>query len=149
MNLETRQAYSEVNKFLELIGEEMASKIPLKLRNFFEREMDKNYNPIINKDIPINEQRLKRKTIMILASLNLQYWCEDENRKEELRKIYSKNEEIYNKNMKQSFSFNSVFEKETKSSEKIEEINNQSIVKYKESLFTKLTTKILNIFHLK
>ena len=48
MNIETRQAYSEVNKFLELIGEEMSNKIPLKLRNFFKREMDKNYIPVIN-----------------------------------------------------------------------------------------------------
>ena len=28
MYIETRQAYSEVNKFLELIGEEMRNKIP-------------------------------------------------------------------------------------------------------------------------
>ena len=47
MNIETRQAYSEVNKFLELIGEEMSNKIPVKLRKFFEREMDKNYIPTI------------------------------------------------------------------------------------------------------
>ena len=37
MNIETRQAYSEVNKFLELIGEEMSNQIPLKLRKFFKR----------------------------------------------------------------------------------------------------------------
>ena len=35
MNIETRQAYSEVNMFLELIGEEMSNQIPLKLRKFF------------------------------------------------------------------------------------------------------------------
>ena len=73
MNIETRQAYSEVNKFLELIGEEMSNKIPIKLRKFFEREMDKNYIPTINTNIPIKEQNLKRKTIAIIASLNLQY----------------------------------------------------------------------------
>ena len=73
MNIETRQAYSEVNNFLELIGEEMANKIPLKLRNFFKREMDKNYNPIINTQKPIKEQNLKRKTIAIIAGLNLEY----------------------------------------------------------------------------
>ena len=52
MNIETRQAYSEVNKFLELIGDEMSNKIPLKLRKFFKREMDKNYIPTIKVEVP-------------------------------------------------------------------------------------------------
>ena len=87
MNIETRQAYSEVNKFLELIGEEMSNKIPLKLRDFFKRERDKNYIPVINIHIPIKEQNLKRKTIAIIAGLNLQYWCKEERKQELLEKL--------------------------------------------------------------
>lgn len=95
MNLETRQAYLEVNKFLELVGEEMSNKIPLKLREFLKREMDKTYIPIINARRPIKEQKLKRKTIAIIAGFNLQYWCKDEKRKKELLEIYSNNERKY------------------------------------------------------
>lgn len=149
MNLETRQAYSEVNRFLELIGEEMSNKIPLKLRNFFEREMDKNYNPIIDIKIPIKEQKLKRKTIVILASLNLQYWCKDEKEKERLQKIYSKNEKIYRENMRTLYSSSNMFKKEVITDESKEENISQQIVEYKESFLKKLINKVLNIFRLK
>lgn len=33
MNIETRQAYSEVNAFLQLIDSNMSNKIPEKLKN--------------------------------------------------------------------------------------------------------------------
>ena len=81
MNIETRQAYSEVNKFLELIGEDLSNKIPLKLRNFFISQMDKTYIPKINANIPIKDQNLKRKTVAIISLLNLKYWCSENERK--------------------------------------------------------------------
>lgn len=112
MNIETRQAYSEVNKFLELIGEEMANKIPLKLREFFKREMDKNYNPIINIRKPIKEQNLKRKTIAIIAGLNLQYWCKKD-KKQQLLEIYSNNEKKYQQQQYEKYNPCDVFNKKT------------------------------------
>lgn len=112
MNIETRQAYSEVNKFLELIGEEMSNQIPLKLRKFFKREMDKNYIPTIDTKIPIKEQRLKRKTIAIIAGLNLQYWCQDEERKKELLEVYSNNEKKYQEELREKYNPDDVFKTE-------------------------------------
>ena len=148
MNIETRQAYSEVNKFLELIGEEMSNKIPVKLRKFFEREMDKNYIPTINTDIPIKEQNLKRKTIAIIASLNLQYWCK-EDKKQELIEIYSNNEKKYQEDLQEKYNPDNIFKKRTQESV-IEEKNIEkefALVEYKESIFKKLINKIKNIFH--
>lgn len=112
MNIETRQAYSEVNKFLELIGEEMSNQIPLKLKKFFKREMDKNYIPTIDTKIPIKEQRLKRKTIAIIAGLNLQYWCKDEERKKELLEVYSNNEKKYQEELREKYNPDDVFKTE-------------------------------------
>lgn len=112
MNIETRQAYSEVNMFLELIGEEMSNQIPLKLRKFFKREMDKNYIPTIDTKIPIKEQRLKRKTIAIIAGLNLQYWCQDEKRKKELLEVYSNNEKKYQEELREKYNPDDVFKTE-------------------------------------
>ena len=94
MNIETRQAYSEVDSFLEILDRESYNKIPKRLRNYFKREMDKNYIPKIDPKIPIKNQNLKRKTIAILAGLNLQYWCSEEKRKV-LLEIYSDNEIKY------------------------------------------------------
>ena len=92
MNIETRQAYSEVNAFLQLIDSDMSNKIPKKLKNFFKREMDKKYQPVLKKNIPLKEQNLRRKTIAIISSLYLQYWCIDMSKKEELLKTYKNNE---------------------------------------------------------
>ena len=111
MNIETRQAYSEVNKFLELIGEEMSNKIPVKLRKFFEREMDKNYIPTINTNIPIKEQNLKIKKIAIIASLNLQYWCK-EDKKQELLEKYSNNEKKYQEDLREKYNPDDIFKTE-------------------------------------
>lgn len=150
MNIETRQAYSEVNMFLELIGEEMSNQIPLKLRKFFKREMDKNYIPTIDTKIPIKEQRLKRKTIAIIAGLNLQYWCKDEERKKELLEVYSNNEKKYQEELREKYNPDNIFKKCTQENT-IEEKNIENefaLVEYKESIFKKLINKIKNIFHI-
>lgn len=102
MNIETRQAYSEVNSFLEILDRENYNKIPRKLRNYFKREMDKNYIPKIDPKIPIKNQNLKRKTIAIISGLNLQYWCSEEKRKR-LLEIYSNNEIKYQKKLREQY----------------------------------------------
>ena len=147
MNIETRQAYSEVNKFLELIGEEMSNKIPLKLRNFFKREMDKNYIPVINIHIPIKEQNLKRKTIAIIAGLNLQYWCKEE-RKQELLEKYSNNEKKYQEELREKYNADNIFKKNKKSAAKDGAMaeNMQLCVVEETSWYKKIFDKITKIF---
>ena len=149
MNAETRQVYSEVNKFLELIGEEMSNQIPLKLRKFFKREMDKNYIPTIDIKIPIKEQKLKRKTIAIIAGLNLQYWCKDEERKKELLEVYSNNEKKYQEELREKYNPENIFKKSTQERAREEnDIENKvALAEYRESIFQKLINKIKNIFH--
>ena len=147
MNLETRQAYSEVNSFLEIIGEDMKNKIPLKLRNFFKREMDKNYIPKFNANISIKEQNLKRKTIAIISGLNLQYWCNEE-RKQELLKVYSDNEKKYQEELHIKYNPKDVFKNRKENNE--ESINasenNQLSIVEEDSWFKKIIIKIKSIF---
>lgn len=126
MDLETRQAYSEVDKFLGLLGIEMVNKIPIKLREFFKREMDKSYNPKIDINVPIKEQHLKRKTIAIIAGLNLQYWCEEE-RKKELSKIYSDNEEKYQEELYERYNPDNVFKNSLKITNENISIDNELV----------------------
>ncbi|MGE5472609.1 MAG: hypothetical protein ACM3UU_00100 [Ignavibacteriales bacterium] len=93
--LATRQAYSEIDAFLKILDDYTVNKIPPKLREFFEREKDKNYVKEISTDIPISEQNLKKETLAIIALLNLKYWCDDEEEKVRLKKIYAENEKTY------------------------------------------------------
>ena len=80
-------AYSEVYTILKMMNPQYLDKIPNKLQKAIIEEMDKNYQPKIVSNIPLKDQKLKPKTYTILAMLNLNYWCETQEHKEELLKI--------------------------------------------------------------
>lgn len=65
VSIDTRQAYSEIDEFLSLLTEEQIKKIPLKLREFFKEEKDKEYKKQIDSEIPIKDQNLKGETLAI------------------------------------------------------------------------------------
>ena len=93
ISINTRQAYSEVAEFLNVISLVNRNQIPLYLIQFFNNEKDENYIKGINPNTPIKEQGLKEETLAIIAWLNLEYICQDENEKLRLKGIYAKNEE--------------------------------------------------------
>lgn len=144
MNLETRQAYCEVDKILELISDDLSNKIPVKLKEFFKREMDKNYIPQIDINKPIKEQNLKRKTMIIVSNLNLQYWCKDDNKKQELLEKYSKNNKKYQEELREKYNPDNIFkQKIIVVEEKKEE---SGVIEYKQPLFRKILNRIKAIF---
>ena len=111
VSINTRQAYSEIDEFLSLLTEEQMNKIPLKLREFFKEEKDKEYKKQIDSEIPIKDQNLKSETLAIIAMLNLQYWCEDENEKQRLKEVYAKNEQVYQEMLQVAFNLDDIFKK--------------------------------------
>jgi len=86
LSANTRQAYTEIDNFIELLDEYNRNKVPKKLREYFKKEKDNTYTKTINPNIPIKEQNLKEETLALIAMLNLQYWCEDEEEKRRLKK---------------------------------------------------------------
>ena len=104
-----RQAYSELDEFIELLDEYYKKKIPPKLREFFKNEKDVSYVKNINSDIPIKEQNLKKETLALIAMLNLKYWCEDEDEKKRLNKIYNQNEAQYQEELRKKYNSNTLF----------------------------------------
>lgn len=139
VSLITRQAYSEVDEFLELLPEKERNIVPEKLRNFFKKEKDRYYQKGIMLNIPIKEQNLKEETLAIIALLNLQYWCKDDEEKKKLRKIYSDNEKIYQENIKVKFNSNEIFKKKEVSKNAI------SVIQNKESIIKRFINIIKNI----
>ena len=136
----TGQENSKVDKFIGRISNEHRNKIPKKLREFFREEKDTNYIKGINPNVPIKNQKLKEETLGIIALLNLQYWCEDENEKKRLKEVYAKNEKRYQEYLQVQFNPNEIFKKKEPTQESL------SIVEYKESIIKKLVNKIKNIF---
>lgn len=90
MNRETRIAYCEVSSILEILGEELSSKIPKKLRDYIEREKDLEYEPKIKDCEGILSRELREKTLAIIAAFNIHYWLESEEEKQELLKRYAR-----------------------------------------------------------
>ena len=94
MDATVLQAYAEVDMFIHMLGEEYLNKIPVKLRNFFADNKDRNYEAKIVPNIPIKGQKLKDETLAIIAFLNLKYWCIDQEERERLITVYKKNENM-------------------------------------------------------
>ena len=159
LSISTRQAYAEIDSFIELLSDENKSKIPNELRIYFKVRKDYNYTKEINPDIPLKDQNLKRETLALIALLYLKYFCEDDAEKERLINIYKENEtkqteEIYEKlnNLNGGRSIPST--KEISVNSNINE-NNQfkeerGITEYKkESIIKSFFKKILQFFKAK
>ena len=141
----TRQAYSEVHEFIELLSEEQKQKIPEIQRALFENERDKEYVKNIDISIPLKEQELKEETLAILALLYLQYWCEDEEEKEQLKAIYAKNEAVYQSMLSQKYNSKDIFNK--KEDHSIENNNEIQISDSEQTIFKRIINRIIKLFH--
>lgn len=144
----TRQSYSEVNGIINLLDKREREKIPVKLREYFEKEKDIKYIKEIDASIPLKEQGLKRETIAIMAMLNLNYICDDENERRILKEKYERNEVIYQKELSEKYNVNNIFKNENEvileESKDIEE--EQSLAIKKESFMNKFLNFIKRIF---
>lgn len=150
LSLVTRQAYSEIDEFLDLLSEEKRNEIPIKLREFFREEKDKEYKKEINPQVPIKEQNLKEETLAIIAILNLQYWCKDDNEKERLKKIYAENEIKYQEALRKKYNTDNIFKKkETNINIENKETRDNEMIRYKDPLYKKMINIILKFFNLK
>ena len=136
------KAYAEVDKILSLMETKYVERIPVKMREMFKNEKVKDYNPNIDKNIPLDEQNLERKTYAILAMLDLNYWCDNEEEKQELLKAYSNNDKKRQEQLREKYNPDNIFKNKTKEIEQEkagEKIT--TLAEYKEESFIK---KIIN-----
>ena len=142
-------AYSEVCTILNMLEDEYKERVPKNVMDFFEEERDKEYNPIIDVNIPLEKQNLKRKTLVLLAILNLNYWCDSEEEKQEILDSFTKNEElkrIKEKELTENYNINNLFKKIENNENKTE----VSLIEYKKQNFIqKIILKIKSLFRRK
>ena len=142
MENELLKAYAEVDMILSFMDSKYIEKIPNKMRELFKNEKKQDYFPDIKPHIPLDEQNLQRKTFVILAMLNLNYWCEDENEKQELIKIYANNDIKKEEELREKYNPDNIFKKKE---EKIE--TTTALIEYKEENFLKkILNKIMSFF---
>ena len=133
-------AYAEVDTILSLMDEKYVNRIPEKLRKIFKE--DKNFDYTINIDVSksLNEQNLQRETMVILAMLCVNYWCDSEEEKQELIKAYSENEKKNEAEIREKYNPDNIF----KNTEQVHE--NKELVEYNESIIKRLWNKIKSFF---
>ncbi len=145
MKLDTMMAYSEVYKILSLLDEEYKERVPDKVRAFFEEERLKDYEPKINEDVPLTEQNLKRETMVLLAILNLNYWCNTPEEKQEFLDELAKNEKE-KQDVLDKYNPDNLFKKQQIINDETLQTDHQLVV-YKETNFiTRLLNKIKQLF---
>lgn len=150
MKNEQGESYVEVLTILGYMETEYQEKIPKKLIDFFERNSAKDYKFDIDLAIPLKEQKLKAKTLSLLAMLNLNYWCKSNEEKQELIKRYSENEKKYQEELRKRYNPDNIFKKQQEKSNIEENViqNEVALIEYKESIFRRLINKIKSIFHM-
>ena len=109
MGNETELAYAEVDAILELLEDEFVNRIPVKVREFFKDEKDKEYIPNIRSDIGLDEQALKAETISILTLLQLNYWCDSEEEKQEILNELQENDRLKEEELREKYNPDNIF----------------------------------------
>ena len=137
MNLNVN-VYSEVYSVLLELGENYMNKIPRKFLEHIENERNLEYNPKYDFEKNI-ENQISNDALTFIAYLNLEYWANDAER-EELLKKYKENETLYNRVWEEKT--NNMFKKNN--IEKTKGSEETKLVKYKKNVFREIIDKILN-----
>ena len=149
MNKNNIKAYSEVYEIINLLEEEYSNRIPKKILDFFDEIRDKEYKPTIDVNKPLSEQNIEKDAIILLAILDLNYWCDSEEEKKELLDIFNRNTEIKNqknKELEEKYNLDNLFKKRQSISE-IGDDKELSLLEYKEQgLFKRIIEKIQKLF---
>lgn len=143
-----KMAYCEVDIILEQMEEEYVNKVPSELRKLFKEQKRRDYLPEIKAEVPLAEQNLMRKTIAILAMLNLNYWCEDEKEKQDLIQMYSENDRKREEELRKKYNPDNLFKKkDIDVEETTENTESKEMVEYrKKNFFKMILRKIMWLF---
>ena len=136
MEQNLQKAYSEICEILNLMEKEYVNKVPKKIKVFFKNERNNEYKCKIDINIPLENQNLQKETLTILAILYLNYWCENEEERQELIKYFND----IDKQNQEKYNVNNIFKKRHNN------IEGKTLIEYKESYLIKIINKIKRLF---
>ncbi len=129
-------AYTEVYTILQELNEEEYSKIPPEILETIEENMNEEYEFVLDDELELKEQQMLPETKAILFNLFRDYLATTE-QKEKIIKM--QNEERQKNELKKQQNYNvDVFQNKTKISTKTIENQDNELIKYKESIFSKI-----------
>ncbi len=137
---EEKIAYSELYEILSYMDKKQVMKVPIDILENIKNNRDMNYISKIDKEDIFNKNNVSKKTISMLAYLNLKYWVDDE-RKKELVNLYRENEFKQEEAKKEKYGIDEIFKKNTE-----KENRKPAIIKEKENFIKKIINKIKEMF---
>ena len=105
-------AYAEVDYIIKHMNEKYQIMVPESIRKFFATIKEPGYDVDIDPRRPLANQGLRQYTLEIIALLHLKYWCQDEERKQELYNKMRENQLKIEGKIEEQFGIESLFSKE-------------------------------------
>lgn len=134
------QSLTDISVIIEMMPEYMKNKINGNFIKFVEENKDKNYVSTINKNIPLEKQKINLETKAILALIYRDYMCTPEERKKLIREEKIKINRIEEENKKK---YKIIFKKKVKIAK---DDKKELIVLEKDSIIKKIFKFIRQIF---
>lgn len=147
-NVEYAIAYKEVFEILKYIPNADYNRIPKEKIELYKTMQDKNYNFKYDPSKTLDEQNVSKRAKAIIGLLFRDYWATDIQREKILAKQKYERQRIEEEKA-QNYQYENLFKKnkteiqQTKVKDNVEQV---SLVEYKESVFTKILNKIKSIF---
>lgn len=133
------EAFAEVDEILKIMPIDLLSKIPVQFRQVISENKAQDYKIEINE--PLEEEKLKEETVVILGLIYRDFLASPEEREElqakdaeELRKIEEE--------MKQQYDMENIFAKRKSEKQPLNEESSTDLIVYKEQGFLK---KLFNL----
>lgn len=148
MKQEYRQAFTEVYNIFELMPSEILNKIPQELYSLIKEERDKDYFPDIKE--PLENQKLKNETIIILGLIYRDFLCLPEERirlqKKDAKELQEA-QRIFEEEIREKYNPDKIFE--NRNQKIIKPQTEESLVIVEEKWYKKIFNIIKSIFNKK
>ena len=90
---------SEVYEVVIAMGGGYKDRIPEDRWAVIAERRNKGYTPFIDKNKPLNEQKITNETITFIAMLHRDYWCDTDEERERLEAVFAENERRQNEKL--------------------------------------------------
>ena len=138
----------EVDEILNYLSEEDLMKIPEDVRQLIKENKDKEYTWQYDETKPLKDQNVSRDTIAFLSYLNMEYLL-NEKQKQYMKQLHELNEKKLEEEKAEKYKTDDLFKRNKMQQEErieTEQVQEQALVEYKESLFAKIVNKIKSFF---
>lgn len=149
INSKYAKAYTEVLEIINHFPEEEYAKIPEDKIEFYKNNMDKDYVFTINPEIDLSEQNISSEANAIIVNLFRDYFATEE-QKVKIKEILDLNQKREEQEKRDKYNPDAIFKKAdiNESVNKELQENNNALIEYKESFFTKFKNFIFKILHI-